>query len=140
MPKRLLAIMVLAIVAAPVGASAEITGNSLLEQCTSPELSFNQSFCLGFIQGVQDTLSYVFVVNMVRDGTEKLYPGDESRGGIGGVDSCPPITSTLGQLHLIAIKWMKENPEKLHRQGTIIVHQALVDAFPCPDPAPEKKK
>ena len=140
MPKRLLAILVLAIVAAPMGAGAYFSGNDLLDQCTKPEVTFGEGICLGFINGVRLTLAYVFAGDMKRDGTEKLYRGGGPRLGTDGRDSCQPPTVTLGQLHLIVVKWMKDHPETLHWLASMNVHEACVDAVPCPDPAPELKK
>jgi len=44
---------------------------------------------------------------------------------------CTPRGSTNNQATLVVIKYLKNNPEKLHMEAVEIVLLALLDAFPC---------
>jgi Rap1a immunity proteins len=45
---------------------------------------------------------------------------------------CNPDGPTFAQLRAIVVKYLKDNPSKLHRPFIELVLEALHNAFPCP--------
>jgi len=100
------------------------SGNKLLSQCNAA-INFmdNQpadpdflalSFCLGMMQGVTNTNS----MYEVQLGKDALFCAPES-----GLNN--------GQAARIVVKYLKDNPKKLHQHGTILAIAALMKAYPC---------
>jgi hypothetical protein len=94
--------------------AAALTGNGLQEFCSGPEGSSKSLGCTlyvqGFVAGVQPA-----------DGTKRK----DTRMW------CFPDGSTIGQTRLIVEKYMRDNPQALHQEASIIVRKALLFAFPC---------
>lgn len=97
-----------------------LTGNDFLRRCDGPfsndvEKLAYKSFCTGYLQGLQQ-MQYI-VVGMRN--VQPLY--------------CEPTQSgNYDQLERVVIKWLKNNPEQLHRDARLLVTKALMEAFPCP--------
>jgi len=95
------------------------TGNDLLRRCSGPYSSDTEkiaysSFCTGYIQGLQQMQHVVTDLRNV----PPLY--------------CEPTQSgTYTQLESVIVKWLKNNPEHLHRDARILATKALMEAFPC---------
>lgn len=96
-----------------------LTGNDFLRRCDGPYTSEVQklaysSFCTGYLQGFQQ-MHHVVI----------------------GFDKSPPLyceptaTGSYDQLERVVIKWLKDNPEQLHRDARVLVTRALIEAFPC---------
>lgn len=49
---------------------------------------------------------------------------------------CIPTNATLNQVASVASKHVLDHPEDWHKEGHIIVVDALFEAFPCPDSNP----
>jgi len=88
------------------------TGSSILETCES-EVWYNKGYCSGYIIGVSDTAD-----------TLALWDGSP-------VLICIPDGVTAGQLWKVVVKYLNENPEKLHFAADSLVLAALEGAFPC---------
>jgi hypothetical protein len=80
-------------------------GNSLLSKCEDGDLFFNKGYCTGLIAGVHDTHS--------------------------GKSICKPKTAPLKQLKQVVVKFLQENPDKLHYSAVSLTRFALEEAFPC---------
>jgi hypothetical protein len=102
-------------------------GNRLLLSCQALDSTardyqtgLDRVYCLGYVSGVYDaskTLRY----SVAQARAETLPPlFCDPDGGI-----------EIGQAARIVLKWLRNNPEKLHLEGDISVLQALRDAFPC---------
>lgn len=96
-----------------------LTGNDLLRRCDGPYISDVErlaftNFCQGYLQGVQQ-MHHVIV------GLYKAAP----------LYCEPTATGTYEQLQRVVVKWLKSNPEQLHRDARLLVTRALMDAFPC---------
>lgn len=96
-----------------------LTGNDFLHRCDGPfsndaeKLAYT-SFCTGYIQGLQQMQQVVIDLRNV----QPLY--------------CEPTQSgNYEQLERVVVKWLKNNPEQLHRDARVLVTRALMDAFPC---------
>lgn len=44
----------------------------------------------------------------------------------------PPEGINNGQAGRVVVKYLESNPEKLHKNGTILAFFAIAEAFPCP--------
>jgi hypothetical protein len=99
------------------------TGNELLQSCKESvragqsNAAVQSSACSGYIDGAIDAYS------MVRSGLgyDTKYP----EGNI-----CVPADLTPGQKIHLLIKFM-EHPEQLHLDGSELVIDAFLKAFPC---------
>lgn len=96
-----------------------LTGNDVLRRCDGPytndmeKLAFT-SFCTGYLQGLQQMQHVVIGLRNV----PPLY--------------CEPTESgNYDQLQRVVIKWLKNNPDQLHRDARVLVTKALMEAFPC---------
>ena len=112
-------------IASPV--MADIDGNKLLDNCqdaityweSKNSLSVNFSsvnFCIGYISGAND-LHKTFV-SSVGCFDPPLY--------------CKPSSYTVEQLVRTVVNFLKNHPEDLHFQGSVLTMAALKEALPCP--------
>ena len=100
----------------------ERDGNSLLSQCQSAiDTSekrrnnydqFGAAYCLGFLQGFSEM-----------NGFYKAMKGNSF--------FCIPEKVTLLQKTRVVVKYLNENPSKLHKNESFLVHFAFSEAFPC---------
>lgn len=115
------------------GSADSATGNDLLHACEalieSPENISNSSlqekldwvsqseFCYGYIRGLMEWNSYYekWLENVLFKPIFCI--GDN------------PVE--VNQLVQIAIKYMNDHPEELHKKGTTILDSAFSQAFPC---------
>ena len=97
-------------------------GNELIKQCTDgvrhmdggkANSFFDIGHCLGLTQGVRQTLI------IVDDDQPKIYK------------TCIPESITNGQGMRIVLKYLQDNPDKLHESEAILVYLAYRKAFPC---------
>lgn len=44
---------------------------------------------------------------------------------------CIPNTATAGELNEVVIKYLTDNPTRLHQHRSVVVGLALADAYPC---------
>ena len=111
-----------------------LDGNQLLEQCedtqkindkkTGDFKSLNwmrAGRCMGIIEGLGSTHAYygaMLDVLKLSDQAKEFYP-------------CIPDKVTNYQQLLVLLNYLKKHPEELHKNVTLIVHKALIDAFPC---------
>ena len=121
--KRISPLILLALaLSMPLSAFAQtraIAGNEFLRRCDGPftnemeRLAFT-SYCTGFIQGLQQMQHIVIGLRSV----PPLY--------------CEPTeTGSYEQLERVIVKWLKSNPEQLHRDARVLITVALMQAFPC---------
>ena len=100
-----------------------ITGNKLLEVCEDGEdqsLSThfqNNAYCAGYITGITDGLRYLDFENRF----------------------CLPKGVTHGQTQKVVVKYLRENPQRLHEHYVPIILSALKEAFPCKETEPSVK-
>jgi hypothetical protein len=95
-------------------------GNDLLKWCKNassdiPEIqsSFTAGFCLGTMQTVGELTPFI----------------NDSLGSAFKI--CPPSEITNGQGARIVVKYIQQNPEKLHFNATALAIMALQNAYPC---------
>ena len=107
------------------------TGNDLLKECAHAAAASDEwqqlhgtqnldtAFCLGYIAGVRDAaMSY------------QAFDAGQKRETF--VPFCGPKEGMEdGQTVRIVVKYLKDNPAKLHERAEWLVLDALGDAFPC---------
>lgn len=80
------------------------TGNDLLQRMEHSN-TFNQGIAHGYVVGIMDTMS--------------------------GFTICPNAKLTVGQVHDIILKYLKDNPEHRHISADVIVETVMRNRFPC---------
>lgn len=93
---------------------ASLNGHHLLKKCDSSTKLLEQVHCIGFIQGVSDSIDYLTFW-----WEKDMYV-------------CKPNEVTGGDLQLIIIKYLKDHAVGLHQPASYLVFQGLKEAFPCP--------
>lgn len=108
--------------------SAEaLRGDQLLvmltdESSSGVQASVNRYRAMGYIQGLLDS----YAVFSTRDRSLNVY--------------CMPEQGvSTAQARILIVKWLKENPTRLHEQARLLVFHALAEAFPCRDAAADSK-
>lgn len=133
----------------PLRAMADFqTGNDLYHVCTSDAVHQKMN-CLGLVAGFLEgqRAGYKRAIFHVVDVTCPDCDGAENDEfqkrivnvhqwlkdeGMAGPD-CLPDGATIGQVADIAVKWLKENPEKRAEGISYVINTALAEAFgyPC---------
>ena len=102
--------------------AAFFDGNELDKVCSSldkpTELhnlidAKNFGKCFGYIEGFHDSYMLVNTLNA----TSSIY--------------CFPEQADLGQIRKVVSLYLKNQPEKLHADASILLMNAFVEAFPC---------
>jgi len=102
--KKSLIIVLLALCSTPCFAIDGIDGNELQKACES-ESNADDGFCVGYIIGAADAfLSVGFICSK-------------------GIQ--------YGQIRKVVLKYLRNNPERLHYSANSLVGVALAEAFPC---------
>lgn len=109
-------------------ASAEtLRGDQLLimltdESARGMQASISRYRAMGYIQGLLDS----YTVFSTRDPSLDIF--------------CMPEQGvSTAQARILIVKWLKENPERLHEQARLLVFHALAEAFPCPSSSADRK-
>jgi len=94
-------------------ALAEYDGTDLLDYCSEysnykGDMEFG--LCLGFVSGVRDTAQAI---------AKRIF--------------CLPEGVQPQQEVRVVIKYLEDNPAKLHESAAVLVMGALSGAFPCPE-------
>ncbi len=104
-------------------------GSSLLRKCSLAVRIFDGEklssadaveggFCLGYLSGSHDT---DFMVQMLEE-HEKIILLKHP---------CPPSNVSTEQAVRIVVKYLHDNPERLHMPASILVTDAIRSSFPC---------
>ena len=104
-------------------ARAQADGKSLLARCEQAERLFNEQkiddpvsagFCLGYVGAIRNAL--------------QLLEGDRDPGR----RICPPKEGVeVGQAIRLAIRFLRDNPQRLAENEAALVIEALRNAYPC---------
>jgi Ssp1 endopeptidase immunity protein Rap1a len=90
--------------------AAFYNGNKLYTECTGSKAT-DQVSCISYIEGIADMVAGLWT------------PKDTA---------CFSPGINAGQLQDIVVNYLQDHPENRHWPATILVLQALHDAFPCP--------
>jgi len=104
-------------------------GGSLLTKCSlavrvfdgeklSTTDALEGSFCVGYILGNHDT---DYMVQMLEE-HEKITLMKHA---------CSPSNASTAQAVRIVVKYLRDNPERLHMPASVLVTDAIRSAFPC---------
>ena len=96
----------------PVIASAEATGNDLLQYCDRP--NGGEELCVGYISGALDAF---MEFNDMAPADSRLF--------------CVPPEATGKQIVAMTKKFLKDNPERLHHIASTIILGMMTAKFPC---------
>ena len=81
------------------------------EHVTSPDELSTQDFCRGYITGLSDGVEMTMM---------EVVP------------SCPPEHVTPAQMGKIALKYMRDHPERTQKPTPVLIFESWAAAFPCP--------
>ena len=101
------------------GSSAAIadTGYSLQQKCKKEKDDTAHAYCIGVLAGVAQTINCWRVQNSLSADPPNY---------------CLPDNATNGQMFQVFMKYLNENPPKLHMSAAVLVGEAFESAFPCP--------
>ncbi len=97
------------------------SGNKFLAHCETPDGSgiapdattgggmFITGICRGYLMGIHDDIAVH-----------------------GGIRSCPSKEVRYWQFDRVAVKYMHDHPEELHKPTAVLAVEAWTMAFPCP--------
>jgi len=105
------------------------TGNDLLVDCAnlinteslesvSKEKVLGMGYCIGLIDGLV-TFNYVYEAVLEREGNSNM------------VQMCLPQRISTRQSAKVIVKYLEDNPSRLHESGQALAAQALVIEYPC---------
>jgi hypothetical protein len=98
------------------------SGDNFLRACEdTPKVPESvQLTCFGYVNGVIDgaEITTEFFLEYAKKDAHAF---------------CADPKVTYGQKYRIVLKYIKAHPEKSHQQTRLLVIQAMLDAFPCPD-------
>ena len=132
--RRIMIFMVLSalLYAVPTKAQEKFDGTTLLARCgdvvkvlDNPQArtsDYNGGFCLGFITGMEEAR---FAVAM---SYSKTYE-ESTKMAVLGIKM--PEDVSYGQIARVLVKWVQDNPNRLHEQASLIYVLAMREAFPA---------
>jgi hypothetical protein len=85
------------------------SGSAFISRCDPAPDAWIDGFCRGYVSGLSE-------------------PGPL----LVAAPNCPPKGVTYGQDYLIVVKYIHNHPEEMHKQTSVLVLEALREAFPCP--------
>ena len=91
-----------------ISPAAGLTGNGLQEYCSGPEGSSKSLACTLYVSGF---LAGIRLLTALKENTRMW---------------CFPDGSTIGQSRLIIEKYMRDNPQSLHQDASVIAGKALL--------------
>jgi hypothetical protein len=95
-------------------ANADASGMQLQQWCSAKDSSSESLICSAYIAGFMMGL---FQADGLLDTAQKAF--------------CIPRSVTVGQAVLITKKFMREHPEELHEDASLIAARALLIAYHC---------
>jgi hypothetical protein len=102
-----------------------LTGNDLYKQCQSSPATPAYGQCVGYIQGVTDTMAGEADLARIKQG-KTLYQGFYSH-----YWCIPPVGSQINDL---VIKYLRDHPADRNSGAYGLVSIALTQAWPCQSP------
>lgn len=127
--KKCLTIILIASQALATSAQSQgVTVNLLIDGCNSSDPAA-QSLCGGYINGTIDGLKWAGDVAAFELGFTEGRAMREQ--GKILVNACIPDSATGGQLYEVALQFMRSNPQIWHQPAVTVIHQSMMDAFPC---------
>jgi hypothetical protein len=87
---------------------------------TSTPRAIDATFCIGFLTGIQ---GYDVMLSQVET---------DRNAGKGLIQhACVPENATTDEAVRVVVKWLRDNPDKLHFPASVVAIDALRKGFPC---------
>ncbi len=102
-----------------------VSGNMIINVCNEDP----NGMCLSYITGTIDGMLWASDVAAGRSGATEAQAMRNLAHSLLG--ACPPPSASGGQLSAVALKYMQNHPEIWHEPAFVLIHRALIDAFPC---------
>lgn len=111
----------------PTLAQTTHDGNELSEECSVALRSIEHptstdgiemGLCFGMVDGIMETQELWSAVDSQH--REAMYHG------------CIPSEVTVGEAVKVVMKFLNDNPNRLHQKDTFLIGIALAKAYPCP--------
>lgn len=102
-----------------------VSGNIIINVCNEDP----NGVCLSYITGTIDGMLWASDVAAGRSGATEAQAMRNLAHSLLG--ACPPPSASGGQLSAVALKYMQNHPEIWHEPAFVLIHRALIDAFPC---------
>ena len=128
-PRALLLAACLTVHAGTGAAEANLTGNQLLSACDDTANLAAQGFCIGYIIGALEGMTWGAAVPAIGMGANTEATNRIVQGLLG---FCLPEGPTYGQYQDIVVARLRANPETRHWSARMLIQQAMVEAFTCP--------
>ena len=125
--KTLLACFLLVI--ANTSKAQQISGNELLETCTS-ENQVMAGFCIGYIIGYSEGAPWGTSLALTQAMTD-LDTATLNVLSNSVLGSCVPVDASNKQLRDVVLKHLRNNPETRHTSARTLIWSAYSEAFPC---------
>lgn len=124
-----MASVIFATILLPVGAKSQgINANELIRVCDG-EYENAEAICKMYIWGAIEGMKLGADASAFNSGfTEDQAMRDHAETLLG---VCDPETATRGQQFEVVQRYIRNNPQNWHQPSIILIHRALMDAFPC---------
>ena len=124
-----IALVVFATLLLPVGAKGQgINANELVRVCDG-EYENAEAICKMYIWGAIEGMQLGADASAFNSGfTEDEAMRDHAQTLLGVCDS---ETVTRGQQFEVVQRYIRNNPQSWHQPSVILIHRALMEAFPC---------
>lgn len=110
-------------------AKAQVSANAILDACLSEGDEIANAMCRFYIVGSIDGLRWGAEAAGIQSGiTDAQAMLDQAHRFL---SACTPEAATSNQLYEVALKYMRNHPERWHEPAIHLIHLALKDAFPC---------
>jgi len=124
-----MALVIFATLLLPMGAKGQgINANELIRVCDG-EYENAEAICKMYIWGAIEGMQLGADASAFNSGfTEDQAMRDHAEILLG---VCDPETVTRGQQFEVVQRYIRNNPQNWHQPSIILIHRALIDAFPC---------
>ncbi|MGR3548251.1 MAG: Rap1a/Tai family immunity protein [Roseovarius sp.] len=107
----------------------QISGNELLETCTSDDQVL-AGFCIGYVIGYSEGAPWGVALAAASVGGDMVGPDlNNMVGNVTG--SCVPADAPNSQLRDVVTSYLRENPASRHESARTLIWRAYAAAFPC---------
>lgn len=112
------------------GLSQTISGNVLFEACSVREGPLSL-FCAGYIVGAWEGIHLGVYTTIIAARMDQPSIDDANYFISTLLMSCPPPNVENSQIRDVVFKYLSERPEIRHESARVLIHQSMIEAFPC---------
>jgi Rap1a immunity proteins len=96
---------------------------TLIDWCREPNAAYNRGVCLGYVHAMGNAIARGLVVLRVNDKPVVLELANNA--------VCIAQEVTAEQIAAVFLLFTDQHPELLHKHPSILLAQAIGEAFPC---------